>query len=247
MSGARAVQDELDENWTSKELNRESIDMNESLRALRDSVDSSDDVSRIALIKHLGPVTLRDKILNAIEQSLPFLIAGLAVVVLVLIPVVASTIHKVHSVDVQGSNLAENLKRVKREAEDNARRLQEHFETRITRIERKAGPPGPKGDQGNDGTKGSKGDVGRQGAKGSIGERGEKGDRGEKGQLGDQGEKGEKGLPGQKGDSKPISQDQAKQGLKGERGPPGPKGEKGESFMPLLTWGKNDITRGAIS
>ena len=204
-----------------------------SMGALTEEMGSVDCVSRVGLIKHLGPVSRRERLLTAVERALPYLIAALSVIVLVLVPTLATTITKVHAVDAERSKLATDLDRVKREGQDNMRQVQELFEKRFNKLESKTGPPGPKGTSGE---KGSRGDAGVMGSKGSPGQNGAKGDRGEKGQLGDQGDKGEKGLPGPKGDS--SSSGTGIQGPKGEQGPRGPKGEKGDSFMPMLTWGE---------
>jgi hypothetical protein len=209
-----------------EELVRESVDL--SMR----EVGSMDSVSsRVGLIRHLGPVTRRDRIISMVEQAMPYLLVAVSATVLVLIPALASTISKVHTVDAEHRQLADNLDRVKTESREEVRRVQDLFEKRVNELGSKSGPPGQKGSSGD---KGSRGETGAVGGGGPPGLTGAKGDRGEKGQLGDQGDKGEKGLPGPKGDS--SSGEAGIPGPKGERGAVGPKGDKGDSFIPMLTW-----------
>lgn len=236
MSGAGASSDMEEKSWFDQELVRESGNLSVSMGTLADDMGSVDNVSRVALIKHMGPVSQRDRFISFVGQAMPYILAALSVIVLVLIPALASTISKVHSVDAQGSQLEENINMVKREGQEHMKQVQDLFEKRLADLETKTGPPGQKGSSGRSGEKGSKGDNGLMGGRGPSGLNGVKGDRGEKGKLGDQGAKGEKGLPGPKGDSAQTAQGLGIQGPRGERGPAGPKGEKGDNFIPLLTW-----------
>eukprot|EP00092_Neocalanus_flemingeri_P001861 GFUD01001984.1.p1 GENE.GFUD01001984.1~~GFUD01001984.1.p1 ORF type:complete len:358 (+),score=83.95 GFUD01001984.1:63-1136(+) len=236
MSGVEVNSEVEEKAWFGQELVRESGDLSVSMDTIGEDMVSVGTVSGASQIFHLGPVSQKDRFISLMEQAMPYLVLALSLIVLILIPALASTISKVHSVDAQGSHLAESLNRVEREGQDQTKRVQDLFETKLAGVEIKAGPPGEKGSSGRRGEKGNQGEDGGRGVQGRQGVIGVKGGSGEKGQQGDQGVKGEKGLQGPKGDSGLNTQTLGTQGPKGEPGPVGPKGEKGDTYIPLLTW-----------
>jgi len=148
-----------------------------------------------------------------LEKGLPLLVAFLALMVAILLPLAISTYIQISTKDAQDA-LGGNVR-------DSIISMKKNYDSRFRRVESKQLRAGPKG------SKGDKGGIGQTGMPGVIRE----GRKGEKGDPGPTGPIGPAGATGPRGDSGP----QGNQGPKGERGqgagdpgPPGPKGDKGD-------------------
>ena len=205
--------------------------------------------------------TCRVRLTAALERLSPYLVAGLALAVVTLLPALATTAGRLRKVEHQLGALQREpgppgppgIIGLKGEAGGLGQQGEEGSR----------GAPGPQGASGERGPSGPPGSAGPAGAAGGPGPQGERGERGERGEAGRRGDKGEEGAPGGAGGA---GQGSGAGGIKGEKGatgasgesgvdgpqgapgpagapgPPGsvgPRGEKGSPFIPMMTFGKS--------
>ena len=134
---------------------------------------------------------------NFWQRALPYIVGGLSVAVLLIIPILASAFHQLHALQGwRSQELASTLLKMNKDMEN---------------IQKTAGPPGPKGQRG---ARGEKGNLGSSGVPGLQGSKGSKGSSppGPVGPAGPKGDTGLQGVPGPRGET-------------GRQGNPGPAGE----------------------
>jgi len=156
------------------------------------------------------------RIEQSLEKGLPLLVAVLALMVAILLPLAISTYIQISTKDAQDA--------LKGNVRDSFNVMNKNFISRLRRVENKqlrAGPKGSKGDKGDNGPIGIPGPSinGRKGEKGDSGPAGPSGPPGTTGPAGSTGPAGPQGPKGERGQGA---------GDPGPQGPQGPKGDKGD-------------------